>query len=160
MTAEEAWSALREEVKMIRLNQEVQAVASTSNSSHSSESDSDFASSKRKKGMWDFAEEVADASSGNGNHENNIDEVDEYMKMSRIKKDEDPLKFWSLHSTKLPILSKLAKSVLSVPASSASVERLFSIAGAIARARRSSLLILTLKQILTYREYVEQTYGS
>ncbi len=42
------------------------------------------------------------------------------------------LDYWRLNAPKYPRLAKLAKHYLSIPASSASVERLFSTAGYIA----------------------------
>ena len=49
------------------------------------------------------------------------------------------LKFWSLHKQKLPKLFALAKRVISIPASSAPVERVFSQGGLIMRPHRSRL---------------------
>jgi hypothetical protein len=157
MSVDEAWNVLKDEVKMVQLNQEVMALSTTS--SQSSEATDSGVPCKRQKGIWALAEEVAQ-SSESGNTNSCFDEVEEYMKINRIKPHEDPLKFWKIHSTKFPILSELAQSILAIPASSGSVERVFSIAGAIARARRSSLAVTTVREILTYREYVEQNDGS
>jgi hypothetical protein len=51
----------------------------------------------------------------------------------------DPLKWWKQHSEKLPILARLARQTLCVPASSASCERLFSTAGLTIAKDRSRL---------------------
>ena len=68
-----------------------------------------------------------------------INELDMYL----TEADEDPkcdiMKYWDLNSNKFPTLSKLAKTYLALPASSAPVERLFSIAGKIFRAERCLL---------------------
>ena len=44
--------------------------------------------------------------------------------------------FWDLNSNKFPVLSKMAQIYLALPASSAPVERLFSVGGKIFRAER------------------------
>jgi len=51
-----------------------------------------------------------------------------------------------------PILHRLAKKYLSVPATSASVEGLFTVARAIIRARRSSLAAATVESLLLRSE--------
>jgi hypothetical protein len=53
----------------------------------------------------------------------------------------DALLFWKLHDQKFHILSTLAKKYLGVPASSASVERMFSISGHILSSKRSSMSV-------------------
>jgi hypothetical protein len=51
----------------------------------------------------------------------------------------DPLKWWRDHAKSMPILSRLARQTLCVPASSASCERLFSSAGLTIASDRSRL---------------------
>ena len=51
----------------------------------------------------------------------------------------DPLSWWSKSSCKLPLLCKLAKQILVIPASSAESERHFSTSGKIARKDRAHL---------------------
>ena len=51
----------------------------------------------------------------------------------------DPLSRWSKSSCKLPLLCKLAKQILVIPASSAESERHFSTAGKIAKKDRAHL---------------------
>ena len=51
----------------------------------------------------------------------------------------DVIKFWMEHKSTYPKLSKLARWVLSVPASSASSERVFSCAGRVFEERRTRL---------------------
>lgn len=41
----------------------------------------------------------------------------------------DPIVFWISHEQKYPLLSSVAVDILTVPASSASIERVFSTAG-------------------------------
>ena len=51
----------------------------------------------------------------------------------------DPLDFWKTHRGSYPILSKLARQYLGIPATSVPVERLFSQAGELISAKRNSL---------------------
>jgi len=52
--------------------------------------------------------------------------------------DDNVLAWWKLRATQFPIVSKLARKYLGVPSSSASVERLFSLAGNVISDERSS----------------------
>ncbi len=81
-------------------------------------------------------------------------EIDEYMEASEANPI-DALKFWKQNEKKFPKLAKLARQFLSVPASSAPVERLFSIAGAIARARRSNLTAKNIKALIMFKEFIK-----
>lgn len=58
-------------------------------------------------------------------------EIREYLETPCTSGDSNPLEFWKGHEPSYPILSRLAKRYLSVPASSAPVERIFSIGGKI-----------------------------
>lgn len=68
-------------------------------------------------------------------------EVEAYMSMPRplTRGECDVLLWWKDHEGLLPILSQAARYFLSVPASSASSERLWSVAGNIVTAKRYSL---------------------
>ena len=55
-----------------------------------------------------------------------------------------PHTFWLREQVHYPSLAQLARRFLSIPASSASVERLFSIRGAIIRARRAARTVEAL----------------
>ncbi|CAO4387954.1 unnamed protein product [Caenorhabditis nigoni] len=50
---------------------------------------------------------------------------------NRLPSTSDPMTFWSTHEAKYPIISKSARKLLAIPASSASSERLFSACGRI-----------------------------
>jgi hypothetical protein len=80
-------------------------------------------------------------------------ELDKYLKIDCLDANSNPLLFWRRNEQKYPRLFQLAKVFLSIPASSGSVERLFSIAGSIARARRARLSVGQLEKILLVREY-------
>ena len=66
-------------------------------------------------------------------------EVTLYVSEPVLPEDTNSLDFWKLNGSKFPKLSNLAKHYLSIPASSAPVERLFSIAGKIFRPDRCSM---------------------
>jgi len=66
---------------------------------------------------------------------------------------EQPETFWSSQlSDEFPTLRRLATKYLSIPATSASVERLFSTAGAIIRARRNRLSPETVEALLLHMQ--------
>lgn len=82
-----------------------------------------------------------------------LEEIEEYSKEPNLPGSSSELVYWRRHQTKYVKLSSLAKKYLSIPASSGGVERLFSVAGSIARARRNRLTPKTLETILMYREW-------
>jgi hypothetical protein len=56
--------------------------------------------------------------------------IEKYTGLVNSSSYTDPLVFWKAHENSLPLLASLAKKFLGVPASSASVERMFNISGA------------------------------
>ena len=68
-------------------------------------------------------------------------ELAEYLKIVNEMDDvpSSAMKLWNMHGTKLPKLRQLALCVLSVPATSAPVERVFSHGGFVIRPHRSRL---------------------
>jgi hypothetical protein len=64
-----------------------------------------------------------------------------------------PLQYWKQHGVRFPRIAAIARRYLSIPASSSDVERLFSVAGALQRARRASLCCSTIEDLLLYRDY-------
>ena len=67
------------------------------------------------------------------------DEVKLYLQQKQIKLKDDPLKWWSINKTTLPILAQIARKYLSIPATSVPSERLFSDAGNHISDRRTRL---------------------
>ncbi|CAF3896809.1 unnamed protein product [Rotaria sp. Silwood1] len=81
------------------------------------------------------------------------DELDKYMVMQIDKSllTNNPLDFWKIHSKTFPLLSKLAKRIHSIPATSTGVERQFSSAGLIMNQRRTNINPEQIDNILLVR---------
>jgi hAT family C-terminal dimerisation region len=60
----------------------------------------------------------------------------------------NPLEWWALRMSAFPILSKMAKQMLAIPATSASSERVFSQAGQITRASRNRMDVSNTAQLI------------
>ena len=107
----------------------------------------------QKKAKFQIVKKLASSTVTSGDYY----EIDNYLKMEILDGGEnsDPLKFWNCYEKTFPILSKIARQYLAIPASSGSVERLFSVAGAIARARRACIGIDTLEMVLCYRQFLK-----
>ena len=114
--------------------------------------------SKKPRSMFVLVEEV-EASSQSSSSSQSDNEVQDYLILNRVDSTLSPLEYWKKNETKFPLLSKLAAKYLSFPATSGSVERLFSIAGAIGRARRSRLSLENIEKILCCRDALLQLIG-
>lgn len=66
-------------------------------------------------------------------------EIDKYKAEDLLDPDDDPLKWWKENSKKYPVLSRVCKKYLAIPATSSPSERLFSRAGNITTPLRNSL---------------------
>lgn len=86
------------------------------------------------RGMYASLSRPADCSSRHS-------QVDRYLngEFGLDSSIENPIEFWISRRTQLPVLSRLALKVLSVPATSAPVERVFSHGGLITKPNRASL---------------------
>lgn len=82
-----------------------------------------------------------------------LEEIEDYIQEPNLPNSSSELVYWRRNQQKFSKLSFLAKKYLSVPASSGGVERLFSIAGSLARARRNRITPKMLETILIYREW-------
>jgi len=68
--------------------------------------------------------------------------------MEEIGYDACPFKWWASQEKRFPILSRLAKKFLAIPATSASSERLFSDAGNIMTVKCANLLPSTFEHLV------------
>ena len=82
-------------------------------------------------------------------------EVDAYINASFENVDLNVEIFWLYNKDKYPHLFKLAKKILTIPATSAPVERLFSKAGYIHRKNRMKLTKLNLERSVLLKANVE-----
>ena len=84
--------------------------------------------------------------------EDTSDEVEKYISLKVNNQPQfDVLNWWKSQTSNLPTLGKFAKQFLSIPASSASSERVFS---------RSNLFVTNLRTILTSEHAEMLTYIS
>lgn len=70
---------------------------------------------------------------------NGEDEFSKYLSEPQIDHNLNPSAWWQAHEASFPAISKTAKQILCIPASSASSERVFSSAGNIVSAKRNCL---------------------
>ena len=75
-------------------------------------------------------------------------EIEEYLSEECAAMDSDPFLYWKTHSNKFPNIAKVASKYLAVAATSAPVERLFSVAGKTFRAERCSLKDNTFQNLI------------
>jgi len=80
-------------------------------------------------------------------------ECQEYLSEELAEVVASPLEYWKNKAKKWPVISSMAKYYLAIPASSAGVERVFSIAGALGRARRARLVGKNMGCMIMLREY-------
>ncbi|KAI4826868.1 hypothetical protein KUCAC02_030298 [Chaenocephalus aceratus] len=67
------------------------------------------------------------------------EEIERYCKVSSLPLTEDPLNWWRDHEITFPLLSQVSKRYLCIPGTSVSAERVFSTAGDVVTAKRSTL---------------------
>jgi len=82
-----------------------------------------------------------------------FDESDHYLESRRDKTIDDPLVWWRKWGSMFPTLSKMARDVLAVPATSAWVERQFSISGGVISKLRGRLSAETISDIMFYKRW-------
>ena len=78
-------------------------------------------------------------------------EVDDYLAQSLLEKEKNPLNYWALNDVNFPRLAKLAVKFLSLPASSAPVERIFSVGGKLFRPERCRLSDTVFEKLMFIR---------
>ncbi|KAL4119444.1 hypothetical protein QTP88_012253 [Uroleucon formosanum] len=84
-------------------------------------------------------------------------ELESYREENYDISDDQILDFWSKQTLRFPYLSKLARQVLAIPASSASSERSFSVAGRVIEQRRSCIDGSTVDAILFLNSHFSNT---
>uniref|UniRef100_A0A667YW07 BED-type domain-containing protein n=1 Tax=Myripristis murdjan TaxID=586833 RepID=A0A667YW07_9TELE len=72
--------------------------------------------------------------------ENSESELEQYLSLPAIPLEADPLEWWKKHEQQYPIMSRLARKFLCIPATSVASERVFSAAGQAVSKLRSRLL--------------------
>ena len=79
------------------------------------------------------------------------EELDKYLGEPRLEQRMHPLTYWQTKENSFPHLAEMAKKYLSLPASSAAVECLFSIGGKIFRPERCRLTDSVFEQLMFIR---------
>lgn len=120
-----------------------------------SSNDKPPAKKSKSSGVFHFLEQISEDLTSQNSREK--DEVDRYFDLDKIQVNDCPLSFWKANESNLSVLANLARIHLAMPATSGSVERLFSIAGAIARSRRARISIETLEKLLFYQSYLRNS---
>ena len=82
-------------------------------------------------------------------------EVNRYF-MDQGDKSGDPLLWWKNREVLYPILSKLAKKYLAIPASSVPSERIFSLAGNLVTKKRVNLLPENVDLLIFLNKNIEK----
>lgn len=82
-------------------------------------------------------------------------EIEMYLGEALAPSSSDPLVFWKNNCNRFPVLSNIARKMLAIPASSAGVERVFSVTGCISRARRSKINAENVSRLLMVRENID-----
>ena len=82
----------------------------------------------------------------------NVEDIDRYLYSPCQPMETDPAKFWKENENEYgQSLSRMAKEILSIPSSSAPVERLFSIAGKVFTPSRCRLQDSRFEQLMFIR---------
>ena len=106
------------------LNQEAMRFVSSTSEPAEPEGRAEPAPPKRKKSLFNYMESEIAADT-----ENTGGDIDRYLAASCVEITTNPATYWSENTMNYPSLEPVARRLLSVPSSSAPVERLFSIAG-------------------------------
>ncbi len=93
--------------------------------------------------LWDSLDTLTTAASSRYVADDSIsidDELKSYLKEPPTGRDGNSLKWWKANKFRFPLLAKLARSLLAIPATSVNSERLNSTSGNIVTTKRCSLL--------------------
>jgi hypothetical protein len=117
---------------------------------HTTEASTDVEPRNKRPRFFTLLNETPRASTATDNM-NKHPEVALYESEDLLTETSCPLQYWLANSCRLPTMAKLALVYLSIPASSAPVERLFSVAGKVFRADRCRLKDSTFHDIMLVR---------
>ena len=120
------------------------------NATQSTPDVTEVAPSKKRKGFFSSIIDIP-ASEATVDISEIRTEVELYFSEACLEEDADPLSYWKRHSRTYPALARIAPTYLAIPASSAPVERLFSVAGKVFRPERCRLADKTFEQLMFLR---------
>jgi len=86
------------------------------------------------------------------------DEFETYLLM--LNNSSDVQRFWKEHEWQLPKMADIARQLLSVPATSTSSERVFSVCGAVFTERRCRLTAANLEKLVLLKYNMTDTFSS
>lgn len=104
---------------------------------------------KKRKALFSFMPQSGDSRDSGSSRVAN--QVKDYLNDKIETMETNPALYWKEHEKKYPALAEVAKEVLSVPASSAPVERLFSVAGKVFTPERCRLTDTRFEQLMFIR---------
>ena len=84
-------------------------------------------------------------------------EVALYCEEGVVPEDSDTLEYWKTNRKKFPLLCRLSRKFLCIPASSATSERVFSTAGNVPE-RKTSLSIDNIEMLKTIPDFIRPGY--
>jgi hypothetical protein len=99
----------------------------------------------KKKRLFSF---MKDDQGPESTQANPLCEIKRYLEEPCEEEAVNPLTYWKEHQLTFPKLAEVSKSLLGIPASSAPVERLFSVAGKVFRPERCRLKDTTFQKLM------------
>lgn len=85
-------------------------------------------------------------------------DLEKYLQCSRCDSNTDILTWWKLHQQEYPTLSKIARDVLAIQATSVPAERLFSKAALVLRKHRNRLSDVSVRSLLCLNSWTQCKY--
>ena len=133
--------------------------AAASSSSSSAANECNVSTSKSQSTLWDNHDDMMSQATDNipslQSDESFDDELKYYLKDTPIGRGNCPLMFWRQNKQRLPLLAKLARSLLSIPATSVNSERLNSTSGNVVSIKRNNLLSEHVLELTFLHENLE-----
>ena len=133
--------------------------AAASSSSSSAANECTVSTSKSQSTLWDNHDDMMSQATDNipslQSDESFDDELKYYLKDTPIGRGNCPLMFWRQNKQRLPLLAKLARSLLSIPATSVNSERLNSTSGNVVSIKRNNLLSEHVLELTFLHENLE-----